>query len=232
MLLLAVAVVIDTQAAGDEFRIETMVYVGTQSKPLERRTTLLEETRVIDFQDNASGVANIVDLVTNELILVDEPKKQYAVVSASQMDAFIAAQQARIISKSFDQQQVLLPQLTRSWDAQEWALGLSSPQLTYSATLVKPLSPELEAKYRQFTDWMARYNAIRGWPPAPRLQLNQEMANLSLVPREIRKTVLIHSKRTTHRYHLGWREQDRQRVDQITKSYPQYRERELSEFLR
>jgi hypothetical protein len=167
-------------------------------------------------------------MATNDLILVDEKKKQFVRISASQMEAFVTAQRALIDSMEPARRQNLLPKLTREWDAQKQDLSLSSLQLTYAAKLVKPQSPELASKYRHFTDWMARYNAIKGLPPSSRLQLNQQAASLGLVPREIRKTVLADSLRTTHRYYLGWRERDRQRVDQITKTYPQFRELDLS----
>ena len=223
------------QVSGDTFRVQTTVYDG--KNVVDRRTTLFRDQLVIDFSDTDSQVTTQIDMTANELVLVDHENQIVARISASQMGQILAEQQKRIRCMPPKLRQVLVPELSRAWDAQQRILSLGSPVLDYTATLVEPNSPDISVAYRTFADWMARFNAIRpgGNPPAPRLKLNQEICNLELVPSEVRKTVNPDASwmlRTRHQYHWGWRPQDHSQVRQILHSQRQYHEIEIFEFIR
>ena len=230
--LLVAAILFATQADGGEFRVETTVFRGEENRTVDRRTTLFRDAQVVDLSSSGLGEVNLLDHSANELVVIDETTQHYSRVSASQIAQLLWAQDKRIPPKL----QSVLARLEPTWNSQQNVLTLANVQLNYTATLTKPASSTIAKAYREFTDWMARFNAISPGrlPPMPRLQLNEQIAIRGLVPSEIRKTVsldVVTKARTTHQFFPNWRDQDHKRVDQILQAYPRYEEMDLHSFL-
>lgn len=233
ILMFAYSVCFVSHAWSDEYRVSTKVFSGEKLE--QQRTTLLGNDQVFDVPAFGTGFVNFLDLKSNQLVVIDEPKQRYSIVQQDEVVQFIAAQNTKLGNLPADVRSVLVPNLERAWNKETQVLELASPRFRYRTVLVQPAATELAVNYRIFVDWMARLNAFKGFPPTARLQLNQEMAGLGLLPHEIQKTVTLKTKdqlRSTHEYGLAWRAEDRSRVQQIKETYPQYRQVVIGELLR
>jgi hypothetical protein len=236
MLFLVSLFSLNTHAV--EFRVESKVYADDGQQPLEHRIALFDEKATYDIGAVDVGRSSILLRDQEVLILIDTVKKKYTRISRIDLARHFVLQQDRIRKMAPDRQAALNPSLKEEGDRQSKTLTLTNPHLTYSARLVTK-SPEIVRRYREFTDWHARLNAIMpGSPsPSPRLALNKAIATRDAVPTEVTKTHIVDTKirsrlRSEHRYEKKWRDDDRRRVKQIMDSYRGYQEVELADFLR
>lgn len=220
-----------------EFEVETAVYVGDNKEPVEERITVFKENKVIDFPIAGSSAIYVVDTVLNELTVIDEAKRQASKVAANQLVRFGVDQQTRIAKMPDALRDRLKPTLRATWDADQQQLDLTAKAFRYRATLYSPeianqnIGETAEA-YRKFTDWMARFNAMRpnAMPAPSRLKLNDEVAKLKLVPSKITKTIPAGSARTTHRF-SGLQEKHDRRSQDIARMSTGFQSVDIHEFL-
>lgn len=225
-----------------DFSVETEVFTGKNAKLVEQRVTVFTSDKVIDFsRDNLTEIF-VLDTALNELTIVDGGKRETSKVAANELVRFVAEQQALIAKMPAGLRSRLMPFLKVTWQNDNKTLTLAGQDFSYRAQVSlaadgkevreATIEKEMVTAYRKFTDWIARYNAMRpqAMPPQSRLKLNGEIAKLDAVPQEIVKTTPNGTARSTHKF-SALRKDDRVRVQEILQSIPEYESLELGEFL-
>lgn len=178
-------------ATGDEFRIETDVFLGTEKEPVAQSVTLFSGGLVYDFPLIGPQEVTVFDGSRGRFILLDVPRKTKTTLLTQELLEITAA--IKVQAQELDGVFAFAadPQFKQEVDASEGWLTLSSNLLSYRAKGVKPQLPEAAATYREFADWYARLNATRpgNLPPFARLELNRALAERQEVPEEVELTV-------------------------------------------
>jgi hypothetical protein len=123
----------------------------------------------------------------------------------------------------------------------EGRLTLASPHLTYELETVPSDSADTAEQYREFSDWYARFNAmvyVGSTPPFPRLAVNKELAERSLVPTEVALNIpaqrMLGVRAVTLRteHHVSWRllPRDLEQISQTANQLAAFKTVDLREF--
>lgn len=246
-LRLAVAVVLSllasSQIRADDFRVDSRVFVGKESKPQSSNVTLFQGSHAFDFLDQPRQIA-FYDLARGRIVLADPARSVKAEVSRATLDAF--CDNLRHLEKRTDDPILdfaLRPSFDESSDEESSERIFTSKYLTYR---VKPLTGELEGmveRYRQFSDASARLNAMvnRGsLPPFPRLLVNQSLEKSGHVPALVRLTIspasLVGGRtvalKSEHEFRPRLLDSDQRRIDEAGELLGRAKLVGLGEFLR
>jgi len=210
-------------AMGEDFRIETDVFLGAEKEPVAQSVTLFSGGLVYDFPLIGPQEITVFDASRGRFILLDVPRKTKATLLTQELLEITAA--IKVQAQELDGVFAFAadPQFKREYDEQAGWLTLSSSLLSYRAKGVKPQVPEAAATYRDFADWYARLNATRpgNLPPFARLELNRVLGERQEVPEEVELTVEPKNrwagrKLVVHSRHIfNWRlsNTDRKRID-------------------
>ncbi len=210
-------------ASGEDFRIETDVFLGTDKEPVAQSVTLFSGGLVYDFPLIGPQEVTVFDSSRGRFILLDVPRKTKTTLLTQELLEITAA--IKVQAQELDGVFAFAanPQFKSESDTQEGWLTLSGSFLSYRAKGVKAQVPAAAATYRDFADWYARLNATRpgNLPPFARLELNRVLGERQEIPEEVELTVepknrwagrkvVIHS-----RHIVNWRlsNTDRKRID-------------------
>ncbi len=184
-----------TVFAGD-FRVDTQVFVGDEKKPRADTQTIFFGGRVFDFVRGEGGEVleiAIFDPGRGRITLLDPTRKlQCTIANQELLDNVLELNKAAMAQKeplfvaAADPQFEVKAELSGEGQAAKTKVTLASKLITYTATGKEPSQPQTVEAFKQFVDWSARLNAIRGGgPPGARLALNRELAERKLLPEEI-----------------------------------------------
>jgi hypothetical protein len=213
----------DVQAVGQEFRIETEVYVGDEAKPVSHTVTLFEKSAVYEFIDNPN---QIIVYRTNaegreaQFILLNPDTQRRTDIEVGRVEKLMekltrwAAEQ-----KDPSLQFAAAPSFDEKFDDQGQHLTLSSPQWTYRVATFKAEDSEALARYHDFTNRFTELNAMlhNSPPPGPRKALNKALEKRGVVPVEIQRVTGGDEDNAVKATHLfSWRlsREDRARLDE------------------
>jgi hypothetical protein len=114
--------------------------------------------------------------------------------------------------------------------------------MTYRVKGIQPEFADAAARYREFADWCARFNATRpgNLPPFARIQLNQAVADKGWIPAEVERSIQLASrlpggKQVARSEHTAvWRlsNKDRQRIAETSRFQASFRTVSLPEYQR
>ena len=208
------------RCAGEEFRLETDVFVDGGKEPAVQTLTIFSEGVVYDFLFTGVEEITVFDRDRNRLVLLDTKRKVKTELTLDSILTYVAQMKAHL---SEGNQEFLLGEEMKATKDEEGWLSLTNGQVTYRAEGVTPKSKEAAVEYQQFADWYARLNAMRrgNSPPFARIQLNSELASRGLIPKTIERTIvqkrgLQEKKQTLRSQHLAnWRlsQTDRKQID-------------------
>jgi hypothetical protein len=232
-----------TQAAsavGQEFRIETDVYVGDSQEPSSHAVTLFEKSAVYEFVENPDQVIvyrTPSDDQPGQFILLDPATERRTEIDVERVERLME----KLTSWAAEQEDAVLkfsakPQFTESFDAATGSLALVNSQWTYRVATVAANDPAALERYRKYTDRYALLSAMlnNSPPPGPRLALNAALATHEVVPVEIRRTIGGDEKNVVRAAHIFlWRlsRADRLRLDEAQKQLSSYKKVENEEFI-
>jgi hypothetical protein len=237
--LLAVVACFVSPSSGQEFRIETDVYVGEESEPVSHTVTLFEKSAVYEFVSKPEQT--IVYRKTAEdrgaqFILLDPETQRRTHIDVER----VAALMKKLAQWAGEQKDPMLkfsarPQFEETFDADSGALTMANPEWTYRVATV-PAAPAELARYRDFTDRYAELTTMLygSPPPGPRLALNAALANHGVAPVEIRRTIGGDEKNEVRAVHFfSWRlsRDDRARLDEAYKQLASFEKVENEAFL-
>jgi hypothetical protein len=221
-------------AGGEDFRIETKVYVGNSKTPMSENTTLFRAGYVYDYLTSGAPRVTVFDQRGGRFILLDPVRKIKAELKLE--DIRLQMDERRQLAK-----RSLNPTLrfagepefeTKFTEAGE--LILESQHMTYSLRTMPAPSNNAAQQYREFSDWYARFNTIANpgsLPQFPRLVVNKELAERSVVPTEVILKTRTDSASSEH--NVSWRllEIDQQRIAQTESQLAAFKDVKFEELL-
>jgi len=210
---------------GQDFRIDSTIYVGQQREPVNRSTTIFQGDDAFDYLDKPAEVFCVLGS-RQRVALLDVDRRVCAEIPTRRVLAF----SDEIRSRAESQQDPFLqfmaaPTFEQQFDATTSTLTLNSPWLSYRVVGAPARQLGFAHSYREFSDWYVRANPMvnaAARPPFPRLSVNEALERLDLLPKEVELTITpkrgIMSRRLTirseHQIADQLSESDRKRVEQ------------------
>ena len=215
-------VFVGAAAAGQEFRIDTEIFVGKAKEPAET-LTLFSSGLVYDFLLTEPQEVTLFDPLRGRFTLLDPGRKLRCGLATQEVLNYVLALETHAAqSKDTLFAFAANPQFTPAVEEFEehgqkrTRLALTAGPLSYSAVAYHPERPEAVRAVRNFADWFARLNAMRGnLPPAARLVLNDDLAKRELVPLEITRTAGKSQAKSRHLMTWTLSGEDRKRIERV-----------------
>ncbi len=179
-------------ALADDFRVDNEVFIGKQSEPASRSTTIFHNGVVYDFMAEPNEVI-VLDKAAERFVLLDMARRIRSDLSIEDVTAF-TAQLRRSAENHRDPFISFLanPKFEEKFDETSSELTLSSEWMIYRIVLQSVDSPQLARQYREFCDWYARLNTMLhqgAKPPTARLLVNEAISRHAATAREVRLTI-------------------------------------------
>jgi hypothetical protein len=229
-------------AQGEDFRIETKIYVGEfddEAKPVSKTTTLFLDGTVYDFLDQPSQVAIFRKpggSKPGRFILLDNEFRVRTELTTSQLQGAMtklrdwAGQQTDPIL-----QFAANPNFKETFTEDGGQLILASHQENYTVSTTPARNSEALVEYREFLDWYTQLNALLGAgpPPEPRLRLNEALARHQVLPLtvELKRAGDKESVRAEHKFTWRLSHEDSAKIDHVRESLASFREVPNRQFL-
>jgi len=179
-------------AAGDDFRIESKVFVGKDKTPSSQTTTLFRAGVVYDYLSDPPKVA-IFDKPRGRFILLDPTRKVKTEIKIEELLRFTERlRQLAAEGQNAQLKGMVRPEFAKQIDEKTDELVLTSDAMTYRLQTMKPDSTAAVQQYREFSDWYARLNSMTNpssIPPFPRLAVNEELADRGLLATQVQLTI-------------------------------------------
>jgi hypothetical protein len=231
--------VMNATASAQQLRIETHVFVDDETEPASHNITLFDSTTVYDFGESPELIAVFRAPTASHpggFILLDMESRSRTDVSTERigglmkkLNRWAAEQEDELLKFSAE------PDFEQTFDAESGVLTLQSPVWNYTVATVPAEDDQALARYREFTDWYTRLSTMlqSSLPPGARLKLNAALAEHSVVPVEIRRTVKSESTalRSTHLFTWRLSREDRDRIDQAQSYLASFKKVGNEEFL-
>lgn len=245
--MLSVVFVAAPICRSDDFRIETQVYSGRQSKPISENLTLFTDKVVYDFLFDSNDPSKVAEIVIYELdkerfVLLEMERELKLEIPSADLSQLLKSLKS---SEPWREKYPFLlePSFEVHFDEPMQQLELTSKFMTYSVK-VEPLSKSSTfATFAKFIDAYAQLNATdpQKLPPFARLELNRELKSRRLLPTEVEMTMEIPNPglgstriSATSKHSVIWQlsKTDRERIDMANKSWTKFRTANLAEYRR
>lgn len=227
--------------AGEDFRVENKVFVGSEKEPRSQSTTIFCQGVVYDYL-NQPAETTVFDAARGRFILLDPARRIKTEFSAQEVMGFAenfrewAGMQTDGFLKFLG-----APQFEEKPGDRSEQRVFDSPWLTYRVVTRDADSEAMARQYREFCDWHARLNARLnpGYKIAlARLAINEALHRRSQVPVQI--TLTIRTKRgltfqktvlrSEHQFVSHLVESDRDRVSQTGQFLAIFRSVDFDEY--
>ncbi len=211
-------------ARGDDFRVETRVYLEKEVEPAFETLTVFSGDVVYDFVLSQGSAAAETTMVTvfdqrrGRIVLLDGERKIQTELTTQWLSEFTTK-----MREGRDQNEqggaLFRPVFSVTHEESAHQITMTSDGLTYRVTGEMPKDSTAAKRYRSFADWFARLNAARGGiPPFGRIELNRILNEEGLLPVRIERTLVRGRKKSqVHSEHASnWTlsNTDRRRIDQ------------------
>jgi len=233
-LLLATAALVGVSAArGDDFRIDNSAVVVGEKDPPSESTTIFCNGVVYDCMKSPAETV-VFERAAGRFVLLNMKSRTRAELTTGELAAFSNRLQ-QLAARNSDPVLKFLaaPKFQERFDEATQELTLSSPWVTYRATLMPEADPAAIEQYHEFSDWYARLNTLLSpgsRPPFARLMLNAALAQRKAMPSQVMLTLApSKSNRTpitvesTHQIVRPLKPSDLDRVAQIRESMGKYK---------
>ena len=229
--------------SGQEFRIESQVYVGDSLPPFSRNVTLFTPKLIFDLRLSDDAEQQPVEYVvfdTREKLLVLLDVEREVRVEILDLELLKLLEGLRRETMQNDRTKFLTSDNFE--EETDWSDGwvtLTSPSITYRYKGNQPKDVSCLPPYFEFLDHFTRLNASDPTkiPPFPRMRLNQSIKKLGWIPDEVQIDVRQNGlfrepfKATSkHVLTQGLSASDRDIIEQAKKLWMQYRLISLTEY--
>jgi len=227
---------------GDDFRIETKVYVADEKTPISQNTTLFRSGVVYDYLIDPPRVA-VFDKPHHRFVLLDSARKQKTDINAEQVLTFCAELHGLAVSGPNSFLKFCgEPRFTTDLDEKTGDLVMSSEFIIYRLQTMRAKTPEISHQVREFSDWYTRLNAMtnRGsLPPFARLAVNDELDRAGLIATQVHLSIPPQSifggkpvfKRSEHTVTLGLLPRDLKKISETGNDLVSYKAVTFSDFM-
>lgn len=231
-------------AAGEDFRIESTVYVGEGDEArVVKNLTLFKNMMVYDFLLTAPRETTIYDPRRGEFILLDDVRKVKTQIPQKTLLSFVSELKLKAEQKGHRiAKEAANPRFEMAFDERLSEITLTGKLIHYTAQGQKFPDEKVAAQYLDFADMYARLNVVTrpgALPPFARLQLNQALAERKLIPTKVQRTLKSRNPlvvggdlvaRSEHA--VSWRllRDDHQKIDDADRHWFQYRQVSFGEY--
>ena len=235
----AAAIVFQIDAArGENFRIETKIFIGKEEEPASETTTLFVDGVVYDFLKSPAQTAVFRKPSGNtagRFILLNDERRTRTELSTKQLVGAMdklrtwAGRQSDPFLKF-----AANPEFEETFIAESGQLILASHLENYTVATAPAEHPGAVARYREFLDWYSQLNTLLsgGPPPVPRLQLNDALARHRVVPHTVQLTRAGKDPlRAEHDFTWLLSQDDLKRIDGVRAALSAYRQVKNEEFV-
>lgn len=242
MLMLPMLCAAARWATGEEFRIDSKVYVDTNPTPASESVTLFADSRVYVFLTSPREIT-LLDIPRNRIVLIDPARKIRTELATEKLASFVdqlrvrASQQSDPLIKF-----AAAPNFNESRDDAGHMI-FTSPQITYRVHTTKLNNPAIVRACREYTDWTARLITMvhpGSLPPFPTLAINAAMEREGMFADEVERTVAPQSRlgkkpsvmRSQHALEPRLTGADRRRIQEVGEDLVSFPEVSLDQYLR
>jgi hypothetical protein len=169
---------------GDDFRIESKVFVADEKTPVSQNVTLFRAGIVYDYLIDPARVA-VFDKPHHRFVLLDSARKQKTDINAEQVLTFCA--ELRNLALSGPNSFLKFcgdPKFSPELDEKTGDLVMASEFITYRLQTMRAKTPDIAHQVREFSDWYQRLNAMTNRGPIPpfvRFSVNEELDKQGLI---------------------------------------------------
>lgn len=248
--------------AGEEFRIATRLYSGSQT-PFSTTTTLFQNGQVFDYLEPADGEKPKEGENTGEVTVFQPAQQRFYILSGSdkvrtslsfeqiQQELDKVRKSLRLEAKRLAKSKNPLankqgryyafladPSFTEQYDDRSGVLLLTSEFLTYRIVTSEVRRRGIVDQIRELTDWQVKLNHLLhgALPPYPRLAVNAALAKRNRVAKEIHLTLSTAEQpvqiRAKHELAPGLRREHYRRIATTRQQLKDFDSIAFNEFLR
>jgi hypothetical protein len=220
-----------TALRGEDFRIDTEVFIGDDKDPVVETLTIFSRGRIYDFLLTKPEEITLFEPGRGILTMLDVKRQVKATIDTQELlDATLSLQTAALQSSNSTFRAAAKPEFALKAEAFEEnghnynRLVFNGSPIAYTVVGEKPRHPEAVQEFKYFADWYARLNAVRpdagNLPPGARLEVNKAIAEKGLLPIRVERVMfgtLGGKKSEVRSEHLvNWTlsNDDRARIDQ------------------
>lgn len=224
--------------AQESFRVETDIFVGKQTEPLQY-LTLFTDRIVYDFRVTKPEEITIYDWDRHRIVLIDPARKSKATLVTDEVLGFTAALKTHVSESNPIFYAATHPNFGELVETEDGWFALANKHITYRFKGSAPKNAENVARYREFADWSARLSAMRpgNLPPFARIDANKQLAERGWLPEEVERIIdparLGQKKVEVRSRHLtNWllSESDRKRIERVGDQLATFQEVSFQEF--
>lgn len=181
-----------SQGLAENFRVENEIYIGKETEPQSKSTTIFYEGLVYDFLEKPQETT-VLDLARKRFVLLDPASQQRTEVSTVEILALteklktLAADQTSTFTRFLSD-----PKFEVRTDEKTEEVVFDSPWIVYRVTGSLAPSQEMARQYRDFSDWHLRLNTrlVPGYKQTfARLAVNESLAAQQLIPTKVHLTI-------------------------------------------
>ncbi|MCI0362063.1 MAG: hypothetical protein L0211_26580 [Planctomycetaceae bacterium] len=185
-------------AEGQEFRIDTEIFIGEEKEPAAETLTIFSQGLVYDFLLSGQEEITMLDTVRGRFTLIDPARKvkcglavQEVLEQTLSLEAHAAESKDALFMFAAAPQFETKVEETMENGQPIVRLNLTARTMEYAVVARPTDRPEATHAFRYFADQFARLNALRpgNLPPGARLALNKALAERKLLPLEITRTI-------------------------------------------
>lgn len=237
--MLAMIATAASVARGEDFRIDTDIFIGSSKTPAAEVLTLFHSGNVYDFQLSGSEEITMFEPRRAQLTVIDPLKKRRTTLSTLDLlNAAVSLQTAVVEQRNPNPVFLAAAQPVFEVTSEEiqengsdfTRLTFAGKPIQYTVTAQKARHPSAANEYRYFSDWSARLSSLRpgsGLPAGARCEVNDALARKGLLPtkveREIQETPLARAGllprksevRSQHLVVWALSQEDMKRIDRV-----------------
>jgi hypothetical protein len=190
-LALAALLVTSADAVADDFRLETLIFVGEAEEYDSRTVSLYHQGVYYDLQGIDKPATVYSPAVANRpgrFVLLDPLRKVKTEFTTDRVDAYIAKLTRWAMAHNDRTLRfAAAPEFKTQFDDATNRLTLASDELTYTVDTQTLESPERVRVLIEFLDGFAKLNCqlSTGLPPGPRMAVNRELLSRQLAPKGV-----------------------------------------------
>lgn len=191
VVAISTAIASAPSACAQEFRIETMIYSGSDKEPLFQNVTLFQGNLVFDLKLDQATPPNVLETRiynsrTRSVSLLDHNKKSQVELTDHRLLQLVESLRKEV-SGNAELAFLTNEAFTETEDVTTNSIELSSTTFKYNVSGQRPPNASYLSIYAEFLDCFTRLNASHpgGFPPFARLRLNESIKKMGWIPTKV-----------------------------------------------
>lgn len=233
---LAAFAALATPSGAAEFRIESKVYLKSQS--VAENLTLFQDGRVYDFLIDPVEITVFDEQPGRARFLVLDPARKVSTeIKVTEVTELMDKLRAWAKNAPDPFMNFLAdPQFEEQFDASASTLQMNSPWMEYKLTTIEAPNADVVEQYSQFSDWYAKLNTMTSpgrIPPFARMAVNATLKKHKQVPSDVQLTIHLKQEVKLNSEHkVAWKllESDRQKIRQVDDYLAKFKKLSFAEY--